>query len=263
MKTKKVIYYSDELNDDFAGNNIDTKKVEPNFKYIHKSIFWRILVFIFYRLIATPVAWFTCHILYGTKIYNRKALKKIKGGAFIYGNHTQSAYDAFVPSLVSFPKRNLVVAGPDAFSIKGIKWLVQIMGGIPVPGELSNFKGYMEGLSYYLSQKNTITVYPEAHIWPYYSGVRHFRADSFYPAAKLNTPIICFAVTYRERKIFKNMSPRIDLYVSDPIYPDSSMSTRDCANYLRDKAYEFMKEKTSLPGNVEYYKYIKEEKNKE
>lgn len=258
MKIKKIIYYSDEINDDFANNNINTKQIENNFKYIHKSIFWKIAVIIIYRLIATPVALFTCHILYGAKIYNRKALRNIgKKGVFMYGNHTQAAFDAFIPSLISFPRRNLVVAGPDAFSIKYLKTIVQIVGGIPTPNTLKNMSNFTECLKYSLEQNNSVTTYPEAHIWPYYTGIRPFKSASFYSAAKLNSPVIAFAVTYRERKLFKNLAPRINVYVSDPFYSNQELSTREASIELRKQVFNFIKDKTCNVKNAEYYKYIK------
>ena len=41
MEPKKTIYYSDPLNDDFANNNILTKNIESDFKYIHSNSLWR------------------------------------------------------------------------------------------------------------------------------------------------------------------------------------------------------------------------------
>ena len=60
MKTKKqkktkIIYYTDELNDDFAGTNIKQKKVDSNFKFINKNIFKRMFAFFFFFAIAVPV----------------------------------------------------------------------------------------------------------------------------------------------------------------------------------------------------------------
>lgn len=44
---EKVRYYKDELNDDFAGNDIKTKKLPEDHKYIKKNPFWKVAAFIF------------------------------------------------------------------------------------------------------------------------------------------------------------------------------------------------------------------------
>ena len=48
MKEQKVIYYSDELKNDFAESKIVPIKIDKNYKYEH-NIFWRIGAAIVYR----------------------------------------------------------------------------------------------------------------------------------------------------------------------------------------------------------------------
>ncbi len=78
---------------------------------------------------------FFCRLFYGVRIENRRALQKIKGGFFLYGNHTQHACDAFIPTLVTFPKRAYIVTSTDAVAIPVVKILVRMLGGIPLPTE--------------------------------------------------------------------------------------------------------------------------------
>ena len=47
---RKTFYYKDELNDDFAQENIKPIKIDSNYKYIHKNILWKIFSFIIYRV---------------------------------------------------------------------------------------------------------------------------------------------------------------------------------------------------------------------
>ena len=39
MKEQKVYYYSDEVNDDFAGTHIERKSVPDDYEYLNKG-FW-------------------------------------------------------------------------------------------------------------------------------------------------------------------------------------------------------------------------------
>ena len=135
---KKVCYYRDEVNDDFASSNgkIDRDTVNGEYKYSHHSVWWKIGVFFAYRLIATPLVWLYTKIWLGIRVENRAAMRKVKG-CFVYMNHTQNIADAFSPTILSFPKRAYVVTGPEAVSIKGIRVLVALLGAIPLPSALS------------------------------------------------------------------------------------------------------------------------------
>jgi len=37
---KKIIYYEDELNDEFSKVKIIPRNIDENYKYINKNIFW-------------------------------------------------------------------------------------------------------------------------------------------------------------------------------------------------------------------------------
>ena len=119
MKKQKVIYYKDELNDDFSKElNVKTRKITGDYKYLFgKNVFKHFFGFILYRLIATPVVYIYMYLFRGLRVKNRKALKKIKGGYFLYANHTQVCADAFSPSIVTFPKKAEILVHPDAVSI--------------------------------------------------------------------------------------------------------------------------------------------------
>ncbi len=241
MEQSKVRYYSDELNDDFAGTSINTCEVTSDFTFVNRNILWQICEFIVYRLIVTPLVFLFGKVAYGLKIKNRKALKALKKtGYFLYGNHTQGVMDAFTPSLCTFPQKAHIVVNPDAVSIKGIRQLVLMLGGMPLPTDLKGYKPFRQALETRIKQKRVVTIYPEAHIWPYYTGIRPFKATSFsYPVA-MNVPCVAFTTTYRQRKIFKNAYPKITVTLSEPFYPDMSLPEKEARQKLRDEVYAFM-----------------------
>ena len=53
---EKLVYYSDELNDEFAGDNIKAKTIDENYKYLHKSPFKLLTHLFWYRMVAYPLA---------------------------------------------------------------------------------------------------------------------------------------------------------------------------------------------------------------
>lgn len=260
MKPKKTFYYADERNDDFAGNSINTRQIGDDFVFVNKHPFWRMLGVFFYRGIATPVAWFTCRIIYGVRIKNRRALRHIDGGYFLYGNHTQSAHDAFAPSLLTFPRKCYIVTSPDAVSIPGLRQIVMMLGALPMPGTLRSGRNFLSALELRIRHGNAVTIYPEAHIWPYYTGLRDFPDDSFSYPVRLGVPAVAFAVTYRHRRIFKSKRPLITIYVSQPFYPDGGLSQRAARAALHSQVCGFMREHICVPENAEYIRYVRQDK---
>lgn len=262
-KRRKIFYYADELNDDFAGNNIRAKKVDKKFKYVHYNPLWQLCSFIIYYLLAVPIVWFYVKVLLRVKFVNRTAVKKhkklTKKRCFMYGNHI-GAIDAFIPNLISMPTRNRIVVSADAVSIKGLKNIIQMLGGVPVPSDMSATKNYLRAIKHY-HKRNNITIYPEAHIWPYYTGVRPFVDSSFAYPVKNEAPTFAFFTAFTPPKGFlsKFRKANITVFVSDAIYPDEGLSEHEKRKNLRDKVYDFMLEKSAF-STYEVYDYIKIEK---
>ena len=257
----KTVYYSDELNDDFAlpeGKSFKKKVIPADYKYIHKNPIWHIFSFIFYRIFATTIAYVYCYIGKGLRVKNKKALKKVKGGFFFYGNHTSAAADAFVPSILCFPKKNYIVANADVVSIPVIRFLTPLMGALPLPSTMNGMKNLISSMKT-LTKKYAITIYPEAHIWPYYNGVRPFLDTSFNYPMKFNVPAVPYVTTYRKRKILRFLKPAITVTVGEPIFPADVKDKTE----MRNIAYEFMKKTIEQEGSYAYINYVKIEKEEQ
>ena len=256
----KEYYYKDELTEDFAATNgkIGKDVVDGTYRYSRNSIGWKIISFIVYRIFVTPLVWAYVKLWLGITVKNRKALKGLKG-CFLYLNHTQDICDAFIPTIATFPKKAYIVTGSEAVSIKGIRLLVAMLGAIPLPTTFSAAKGYEKKLSEAIEEGAAVTIYPEAHIWPYCNFVRHFSEKSFSYPYKTDAPVVAGVVVYRQRKLFKNAHPRAAVYLSDPIYPDKTLKEREARLKLRDQAYDFMSRTAKEQHSYEYIRYTKVE----
>lgn len=255
---RKIIYYSDELNDDFAGTNIVQKQLPENFKYINKNIFYKIGTFLL-TCIIVPIIFLFNKIAYHQKFENKKVLKRAKHtGYFIYVNHTNACLDAFTPQISSCPKKAYIICNPDATSIKGIRGLVMMLGGIPLPTSNSLTFKYIDCIKERISKKSVIAIYPEAHIWPYYTDIRPFKADSFVYPVDTNKPVFSFTNIYKKRRFGKK--PKVVTYIDGPFYPNSLLTKRENMSYLREKVYSSMKNRVeSNPVYMYKYEYIKKE----
>lgn len=258
MNANRVIYYEDPLNDDFAGNHIKPRRVGRNFRFIRRSCLWRIPAFLLYYLIAIPLVFLISKIYLGVRIENRGVMKKAgKKGCFLYLNHTQYL-DAFIPPLVAFPKKAYTVANADAVSLPGLGWLVQMLGGLPVPNERGGLPGFIAAVEQRFRQGNVVSIYPEAHIWPFYTGIRPFRSTSFRYPAKLQCAVFTAVTTYRKRRglFFWIRRPGMTIRIEGPFYPEHGLPVKAAAADLRDRVYRQMCKTCGREGNICYIRYV-------
>ena len=255
---RKIIYYDDEINDDFAGTGIKGCEVDGRYKYQHKSLLWRVLSGFLYYVIAIPIVFIIERVIFGVRFVNARALRECSEPVFLYGNHT-GWYDAFTPCLLSFPRRNYTMVSSDAVSIFGLRWAVEMLGGVPVPTEMSGMRSFTDTVAERHKGAN-ITIYPETHIWPYFTGVRDFPDASFTYPARLGGPVFAFFTAYTKPRGFFSFFRRADVtvYVSDPIYADEGLTPREARKNIRDKVYSFMKE-MSEKSDYAVYEYRRRE----
>ncbi len=255
---KKIIYYDDELRDDFADDGLQAKTVPADFPFVRRGCLWLLWEFILYRLIAVPVVWLIGKIGFGLKIRNRGVLKRLRGtGYYLYGNHTQKMMDAYTPTLAAFPRHVHIITGPEAVSTPLLRCLVPALGGIPLPGTAAGFRPFEAALQTRIRQKRAVAIYPEAHIWPWYTGIRPFPDGSFLYPVRGSVPAVAFVTTYRRRRLFKKLWPCITVTLSEPFYPDPSLPPREARKKLRDEVHAFMCGTADDPDNYAYYEYRK------
>lgn len=257
MKKDKIVYFDDELDNDFAENNIKTKKVDENYNYESKNIFFLIFSFLFRYVIAIPVLWFINVFILRVSFKNKSVLKKVKNkGYFIYSNHVVPLDPIIIPVMTHPSKFTIITSSHDTFSIHPIvTFLVKSLGAIPVPTTAKMYGNYTKCMSEHIKKKHRVLIYPEAHIWPYYNKIRNFKASSFRYPVDNDAPIIVTTTTFKRSKFFKKPSKVI--YIDGPFYPNKDISRYDAVNELRDIAYLTMSKRSSIENNYEYIKYIR------
>jgi hypothetical protein len=246
-------YYTDLLNDDFSGIVRDRPNIGPDYEYISHNPLWNIAAFFVYRVFVFPYAFFYMKLKFHLKVVNRKAFKKFRDqGFFLFGNHTQVPGDGFLPSLLTFPKKDYVIVSPENVALKGTKNLMMMLGALPIPTSLKGMRNFLEAVEKRSVTHHGIVVYPEAHVWPYYTKIRPFKADSFAYPAMFSDVSFCFTVTYQKRKF--SSIPKMTVYIDGPFYPDFKLSSQEQKVELRDRIYKTMVER-SKNSNYEYIHY--------
>ncbi len=259
LKIPCEIEYQDEQNDDFAGITRNRIRIGADFPFIHKSRIWNFAATIVYRGIMTPFAYLYCKLALGMRIVGKEKLKTAgKRGCFIYGNHTLMAGDAFLPNMVSFPKKTYVVVNADNLSVRGTRNWIQMSGALPLPTEPHGMRAFLSAMETRVREGHCIMIYPEAHIWPYYTGIRRFGKDAFRYPVRFDCPVFCTTVTYSKKRFGKK--PRVTVYVDGPFNPDESLHPRMRDQALRDEIYTTMSKRAAANTYAPItYKCVKKE----
>jgi len=248
---KKNIRYYKSYSDDFYQTDKEYK-LDENYRYIDERLFYRIGSAAIY-ILAFLISEIYCRVFLHVKFVGSNKLKKEKRGFFVYGNHTQPMGDVFNPALACFPKRIYTVVSVANMHLPVIGKLVKPLGAIPVPSKISQLKHFKDAVTYRYKEGRPIVIYPEGHLWDYYTGIRDFNATSFRYPAELFSNIYTLTSTYQKRKFGKK--PRITIYVDGP-FSSNAPTLRERANELQIKCADKMKERAKY-SNYEYVEYKK------
>ena len=257
MEKRKIIYYSDERNDEFSTAQITPRTIDGSYVYIRSSRFRRFTHFFWYRMIFTPIAFIHSKTVHHHKIVGKECLAPFRHtGYFLYGNHTQPMGDPFMVNMLNLPKDNYIIVHPNNVSMPVLGRITPSLGALPLPDDMEAYRNFLKAVEQRIGEGHSVVIFPEAHIWPYFTGIRSFSDDSFYYPVKLDAPSFCFTNTYQKRKWSKK--PRIVTYIDGPFYPDPTLPPRKRKGELRDRIYACMCERAKQ-STVVRIQYIKRE----
>ena len=256
-KQKAQIHYYQSFTDDFIESRKQTFQLTKGYSWIHESILYRFFSHFIY-LLGEIFAFPYCRHVLHVKIKNRAVLRQCRGtGFFIYGNHTQPIGDAFIPIRVVAPKRGYAVVSPANLGIPVLGTFLPALGALPLPESFRGMKKLNEAILQRIREGNFVVLYPEAHVWPWYTGIRPFPAASFGFQAECSAPSFCMTTTYQKRKHGKK--PGITVYLDGPFYPDTSLPIKKQKSRLRDEIYNWMMRRSK--NSTYQYIIYEEEKN--
>ena len=260
-------YYSSYKDDSFMNTPIaKEKQIKDNYKYLpRRGLIVNFLKFFFYYFIAIPVLWLFLKLKFGVKVKGKKNLKKIKGGYILIGNHSSVADPCIASVMVAWPKKNFIVANKDAVEVPVGRFFTTTLGALPLPDQPKGLANLSNAIGKILKKGRCVTIYPEAAIWPYYTGLRPLPSASFHYAVKNNAPVVPFAVTYRyaKGKNYLKKKPKINVTILEPVYPNKDLSPLECKNDMAKRTEDALRKVIETSDNVMLYDYVPQEQKKE
>ena len=253
-KKARVRYYTHEK-EDFFGINAEHIRIDESYVYESRGFFRRIASFIAYRLIATPVAFLYTKLRFREKFIGKKKLKEFKHcGFFIYSNHTQPIADAFSPNILTFPKKNSIIISKANLAMPVLGRALRSLGGIPLPDNLRAARNFSKAVESRIKRGEAVTVYPEAQVWEFFTGIRDFPDSVLDLPVRCSSPIFTATRTYHKGKL----GVYCKIYIDGPFLPDREAPAKEERERLKKILLQTMRER-ALNSDVDVIKYVKKD----
>ena len=161
--------------------------------------------------------------------------------------------DVFNPALYS-PVHPYYVCDSSNLGIPILGPILPMVGALPIPDSIRGKKQLFDAISTRAKQGKAIVIYPEAHLWPYYTKIRPFETTAFNFPVRDNLPIFTATTTYQKKK--NREKPRLTIFIDGPFIPDLELPKKDCLKKLHDQVYQQLVKRSEL-SDTEYITYQK------
>lgn len=247
---KQKTYYYHDLTDDLVESKTQDFVLSDNYQIIRQNLTNKVL-----RFLATGFAYFFSYGIKHIKVIGKEKLAPYKQqGYFVFANHTQPINDAFMPLTLLGSQQYYAIASQSNWGIPFIGKYLLPYGGLPVGHNIKQAVKLLKALKILIKQNKHIVVYPEAHVWPYYTDIRPFPATSMNFPVTLQTASFTMTTTYQKRRHSKK--PKIIVYIDGPFFADKNLSKKQQQIQLHDQIDYQLKQRAAL-SNCSYYHYRK------
>ncbi|WEV70944.1 1-acyl-sn-glycerol-3-phosphate acyltransferase [Lactobacillus sp. ESL0785] len=247
-------YYYQQTTDDIVASKQQNYQLPSNYAIFPTTRLKKI-----WAKVLRPLAWLISHIYtkFILKVHfvgREKLTANKKQGFFIYGNHTQTFGDVVMPLSILPAQDYYALAAPANWGIPILGKLVLPYFGLPVSHERNLFRQLITAVKQVITAKKVVVIYPEAHVWPYYTKIRPFPATSMHFPVTLNAASYAMTTTYHKPKF--GHKPHVIVYLDGPFYPDTHLHKKQAQEKLHDQIVTAMN-KRAATSNYNYCTYHK------
>lgn len=253
MSTSRIKYYK-SFDEDVVTLKNQNYQLPPEYNYSTSRLKYRILAPIV-STIAWILGWFYDKFFLHLKFENEEILKEVKNtGYFVYGNHTLPVADSLSIFLLEpLTKVSAIVTAANlAIPVVG-SWLTY-GGVVPIPTDRHRLLEFNQAVVNKIKNKKSMFIYPEAHVWPYYTKIRPLNLGSFHYPVETGAPVYCKTTTFQKRRWGKR--PKITVYIDGPIDWNRKQSKIDQEKELLEKVQATLEQRSKL-STYEYIHYKK------
>lgn len=251
-KKERIRKYS-SYDTDFCETRDQNFNIPENYRWLREKNADKLLSAVLYA-IALLFSFFYLRFFLKIRIKGREKLKCAENeGIFLYANHTQPVGDVFLPAFACFPKRIYTVVSRANLAIPVVGKLLPYLGALPIADSISGMAQMSKAIKKHISDKRSVVIYPEAHVWEYYTGIRPFSNEAFLYPARLGAPVYCMTLTYKKSKRCRR--PRAYAHIDGPFFAEGKNAYERSVR-LFESVLKCMNER-SKESDCEYIVYEK------
>ncbi|GKS81682.1 1-acyl-sn-glycerol-3-phosphate acyltransferase [Ligilactobacillus pabuli] len=254
--SKKKTYFYDSFNEDLVTAKQQDYSLPEDYQWETKNGLQRSVNFLTRHGVRALSYLFCPFVLFLHRDRSCQLTAMPQTGCYLYVNHTQTVGDALIPYYILRKKWPAIVVTPANLSLPIIGKLIPHGGGLPIPGQLRRLRDFKQAVFNNIKSGKCVVIYPEAHLWPYYTKIRPFQPAAFhYPAAD-QAAVYCLTNTYQ--KCWWRKKPRITSYLDGPFFAPADLSPKKRQEILSQQVHECMT-KRSQQSTYEYLDYQRRE----
>lgn len=254
------IYRYTKFDEDVVDNIHQDYQLPDNYPIFPVGFGHRVWNWLARKMVAI-VGWVLAHGYYHVHYVGKEKLHQVTDqGYFIYANHTQPVGDVFLPFNILPASRLYLIANQANWGVPVLGKLLVRYGGLPVGQNLRQSAKLIQAVRQVINSQGVVMIYPEAHVWPYYTQIRPFAVTSFNFPVALSAPAFTLTTTYHRPRVGKR--PRIVVYIDGPFYPDPCLTKKAAQEKIYKTVRTTLKQRAQK-SDYQYYQYVQKEKDEE
>lgn len=247
--SKKKVFYYQNLTDDLVKSEQQDFSLPENYQILKHNTASKI-----FRTLAAGFAYLYTYGILRVKVQGKEKLQPYKNKAyFVYANHTRPVNDAFMPLTLLGVQHYYALASQSNWGIPFIGKYLLPYGGLPVGKNIKESIKLLKAVKNVVKENGHIVIYPEAHVWPYYTKIRPFDDTSMNFPVSLETPSFVMTTTYQKSR---HKRPKIVVYIDGPFFAKEGLPKKAKQEQLHKEIFDQMT-KRSKSSKQNYYQYYK------
>lgn len=253
MSRQRPIYYYQNFEEDFVQAPQQNLRLPLDYSWQQSNNFSQQLKSRISTRLARAFSYLLCNYYLKIKFSQAQILIPYQQqGLFLYCNHTLMVGDAFWPFQLFKQQKIALIAEPANLSLPVIGKLLPWAGALITPSYSHQMPQFLTAIAHRIKTNEAVIIYPEAHVWPYYTGIRPLNLAAFHYPVRYRAPSFCATVTYQ--RPLHGQRPQITIYVDGPFWPDQQQTSKQQQLQLQRQITTCLQKRSTF-SNYEYIIY--------
>ncbi|ETY74417.1 lysophospholipid acyltransferase family protein [Lactiplantibacillus fabifermentans] len=178
-----------------------------------------------------------------------------QGAYVLYANHTQPTADVLLPLVVGGAQRFNALISPANLKVPIVGPWLPWAGGLALPATGRQLAQLTQLVTQRLQNQQFLMLYPESHVWPYYTQIRPFNVSAFHFPVASHVPAYVMTTTYQAPRHHR---PQVTVFIDGPFWPDEQRPRKVQQHQLSQQVRTCMQHR----AEASTYQYVQYEQQR-